>query len=259
MKRDAAATSMDRVVLITGAAGTLGRVAALAAAGAGATVVLLDKNREKLEKVYDDIIAAGFPQPAIYPLDLTTATEQEFAFLAARIEQEFDRLDGLLHTAAELGVLGPIVDLGAVQMEQLWRVNCFAPQQMTRALLPLLNRTGHAVIIFTTDSAARRGKAYWGAYGITKIAMEGLARILADELEGLGRIQVEIFEPGPFLSPIHCQAFPGADRATLPSAESFSGSLLRLLGVAGDRREHASSNVDNALFSTYQGDTNVRT
>lgn len=219
----------NKVVLVTGAAGTLGRQACLVSAAAGATVVLLDKNRPGLEQAYDDIVAAGSPQPAIYPLDLIDATEQDFAFLAARVEQEFGRLDALIHMASELAALAPIGDLAALQMERSWRLNCLAPQQMTRAFLPLMNRTGNAVIVFTTDSAARHARAFWGAYGIAKIAMEGLARILSDELEGLGRIRVEILEPGPFDSPIYRRAYPGRAADGLAPATSLGETILYLI------------------------------
>lgn len=218
------------VILITGAGGTLGRVAAFACAAEGATVILLDKNGKAIEGVYDEIIAAGHPMPALYPLDLVSASEEDFAHLSTRIGQEFGRLDGLLHTAAELGLLGPVADLTSAEMERSWRVNCSAPLQLTRALLTLLTRTGDAAIVFTSDSSARRGRAFWGAYGISKLAVEGCAQILGDELHGLGRIRVNIFVPGPFHSPLHFKAYPATNRESLPLAKSFEGCLVYLLG-----------------------------
>lgn len=219
----------QRVILITGAAGTLGRGAALACAAEGATVILLDKHIERLKQVYDEIAAAGYVEPAIHPLDLVGATEQDYSDLAAAISRECGALHGLLHTAAELGVLGPVNDLTMRDFDRLFRINCAAPLQLTRALLELMNQTGDASIVFTSDSSARRAKAYWGAYGISKLALEGFARILADEVEHSGRIRVNTLIPGPFRSPIHLRAYPAADRDMLPGIERPVAWLVYLL------------------------------
>jgi NAD(P)-dependent dehydrogenase (short-subunit alcohol dehydrogenase family) len=190
---------------------------------------------------------------------LYAASEQEFAHLADRIEEEFGRLDGLLHAAAELQVLGPIADLTATEVERSWRVNCAAPLQLTRALLPLLSRTGDAAIVFVSDSDARRAKAYWGAYGISKLAVEGLARILGEELHGLGRIRVNTLIPGPFSSPLYLKAYPGTDRSSLPPADSLADCLLYLLGP--DSRNVKGQVLDSTTIltcRTQEGEMYVR-
>ncbi|MBM4199843.1 MAG: SDR family NAD(P)-dependent oxidoreductase [Gammaproteobacteria bacterium] len=222
-----------RHLLISGAAGTLGRAAALACAAAGATTILLDKNLNGLELLYDEIEAAGGPTPALYPLDLAGASESDFAELAARIERELGALHGLLHAANEPGVLGPLIDLGGHEVERAFRVNCGAPLQLTRALLPLLTRTGDASIVFVSDTAARVAKAYWGAYGISKIALEGLARILSEETAAAGRVRVHTFLPGPYRSPVHLRAFPGGASKTLPEAAQLGPALVALLAGGG--------------------------
>jgi len=225
-----------RILLISGAAGTLGRAAALACVAAGATVVLLDKNLRGLERLYDEIMAAdGSASALLYPLDLEGASEADFAELAERVEAELGGLQGILHAANEAGVLGPIVDLGAREVERALKVNCSAPLQLTRAVLPLLNRTGDASIVFVSDTAARTGKAYWGAYGISKMAMEGLATILAEETAAAGKVHVHTFLPGPFRSPVYLRAFPGGGRAALPDASQLCPTLIELLAAAGTR------------------------
>jgi NAD(P)-dependent dehydrogenase (short-subunit alcohol dehydrogenase family) len=224
---------LQQAVLISGAAGTLGRAASLACAAEGATGILLDKNVKKLERLYDEILSAGGPTPALYPLDLEGATEADFAELAASIERELGGLLGLVHAAAASSLLGPILDLSAREVERMLRVNCSAPLQLTRALLPLLTRTGDASIIFISDSAAREAKAYWGAYGLSKIALEGLSRILAQETEATGRVKVHTFIPGPFKSPVYLKAFPGGDRDSLPEASHFGPALIELLAPRG--------------------------
>lgn len=250
----------QRVILVTGAAGTLGRIAALACAAEDATVILLDKHVGKLEKVYDEIVAGGNPEPAIYPLDLMGATEQDYAELAVTITREFGILHGLLHAAAELGVLGPVADLTSRDFERIFRINCSAPLQLTRALLDLMKQTGNASIVFTSDSSARRAKAYWGAYGISKLALEGLAYILADELEQAGKIRVITLVPGPFRSPIHLRAYPAVDKETLPQAERLAETLVYLLapeslGLHGRVIESGAA----PFFQTAKGNDDVRT
>jgi NAD(P)-dependent dehydrogenase (short-subunit alcohol dehydrogenase family) len=231
----------ERILLISGAAGTLGRAAALAGVTAGATVVLLDKNLRGLEQLYDEIMTAdGSASALLYPLDLEGAGEADFAELAERVYGELGGLHGVLHAANDAGVLGPIVDLGAREVERALKVNCSAPLQLTRALLPLLSRTGDASVVFVSDTAARAGKAYWGAYGISKVAMEGLATILAEETATAGKIRVHTFLPGPFRSPVHLRAFPGGDRAALPDASQLCPNLMQLFTAVG--ASHAPAN-----------------
>jgi NAD(P)-dependent dehydrogenase (short-subunit alcohol dehydrogenase family) len=103
----------ERVILITGASGGLGRTCALAAARAGASVILLGRKVRALEKVYDEITAAGAPTPAIYPLDLSGATPHDYAQLATTVEREFGRLDGIVHAAAHFDGLRPASDIAA--------------------------------------------------------------------------------------------------------------------------------------------------
>lgn len=249
-----------RVILIAGAAGTLGSAAAAACATEGATVILLDKHIGRLEKVYDSILAGGHPQPAIYPLDLVGATERDYAELAATIAREFGALHGLLHTAAELGTLGPANDLTMAEVERLFRINCSAPLQLTRALLDLMQRTGDASIVFTSDSSARRAKAFWGAYGISKLAIEGFSSILADEVEQGGKIRVNTLIPGPFRSPIHLRAFPAGDWEALPGPEQPAASLIYLVSSAS-RGLHGQviESLGFTPFQTTEGETHVRT
>lgn len=218
-----------RVVLITGATGGLGAAAAKACAREGATVVLLSRTIPKLEKLYDEIVAAGGPQPAIYPLDLAGASEKDYFDLAATLERELGALHGLLHCAAEFGNLGPLADMGGERWQRLLHVNLTAPFIMTRELLPLLVKSGQSSVVFVGDSAVGAGKAYWGAYGVAKIALEGYARILADETEAFG-LKVQTFTPGPMRTPIRRAAYAGENPDTLVPPEALTDRILRLLG-----------------------------
>ncbi len=221
-----------RIILVTGAGGGLGSVAAKACAAEGACVVLLDKIVSRLEKVHDEIVAAGHTQAAIYPLDLAKATEADYAELAEVLESQFGVLHGLLHSAADLGVLGPLADVKAAQWDNLLRINLSAAHALTRALLPLLQRAEDAALVFTSDSSARLGKAYWGAYGVAKIALEGMARMWAEELESAGRVRVNVSVPGPVNSPLRRRSHPGELPEECPPPQNLAGHYVYLLGPA---------------------------
>lgn len=231
-------TLEGRVVLVTGATGGLGSVAAKTAARAGATVVLLGRTIPKLEKIYDEILTAGGPRPAIYPLDLAGAGEQDYGELAATLRRELGGLHGLVHAAAELGHLGPLADIDAARWQRLLQVNLTAPCLLTRAVLSLLARTGRGSVTFVGDSAVGTGKAYWGAYGVAKIALEAYARILKEEHEA--RLGVHFFTPGPMRTAIRHQAYTGEHRAALPGPDIHAETLVRLL-ASGPESSRTSS------------------
>ncbi|MEI7869744.1 MAG: SDR family NAD(P)-dependent oxidoreductase [Candidatus Methylumidiphilus sp.] len=223
---------LGRVVLISGAGGGLGSVAAKACAEAGACVVLLDKAVNRLEKLHDDIVASGFTQPAIYPLDLEKATEDGYAELAEILDGQFGVLHGLLHSAADTGILGPLADIKAAHWGRLLQVNLSAAHGLTRALLPLMHRAGDASLIFTSNSSARLGKAYWGAYGVADIALEGMARMWAEELAGAGCVRVNVLVPGPVNSPSRRKTHPGELPGENPSPATLANRYVYLLGPA---------------------------
>jgi NAD(P)-dependent dehydrogenase (short-subunit alcohol dehydrogenase family) len=219
-----------RVILVTGAGDGLGKTAALALAEHGATVVLLGRKVRPLERVYDAIEATGGPQPAIYPFNLEGAAPQDYEELASRLEQTLGRLDGLLHNAAQLGTLTPM----RLYEPELWgrvmQVNVNAPYLLTRACLDLLMQADDASIVFSADRVGRAGRAYWGAYGVSKFAVEGMMQILADEHEGTSPVRVNSLDPGAVRTSGYLAAYPGIDPNTLPLPETVMPWYLWLLG-----------------------------
>ncbi len=220
----------DRVILVTGASDGIGAAAAKSFAAHGATVVLLGRNIRKLEKVYDEIEALGAPQPAIYPMNLDGAATKDYTALAETLDKEFGRLDGLLHNAALLGTLTPLDQYDLEQWAKVMQVNLHAPYLLTRAVLPLLRNTTDASVIFTSSQVGRKGRAYWGAYGITNAAVENMMEIWADELEANTPVRMNSIDPGAVRTTMRRLAYPGEDANTLPRPEEILAVYLYLIG-----------------------------
>ena len=221
-----------KVLLITGAGGGLGGTAALALAGQGAQVILLDKSIPKLEKVYDAILAAGGPEPVMYPFDLAGASEAQYEEMADAISQRYGTLHGVLHAAVEFSAYSPIANYKTKDWGHALNVNLSAPFLLCRVLLPVLQRSEHASIVFISDSSARKVQAYSGAYGVSKIALEGFAGILAAELEAGQKIRVNTLVPGPIDSPLRKRAYPAEDKALIPAMNSLDPLYVYLFSDA---------------------------
>jgi NAD(P)-dependent dehydrogenase (short-subunit alcohol dehydrogenase family) len=222
---------VNKVILVTGASDGLGKAAAITFAEYGATVILLARTIKKLEDVYDEIIKRGCPQPAIYPCNLASASPKDFAELADRIDKEFGRLDGILHNAAIIGTLTPIEHYDIRQWYNVLQVNLNSAFMLTRATLGLLKNSEDASILFTEDSVGTRGKAYWGAYSLSKFAISGLRQVLADELEHYTNIRVNSINPGKMRTQLRASIYPAENVAQLPTPDSIMPAYLFLMGA----------------------------
>lgn len=216
----------DRVVLVTGAGGGIGAAAAKAFAKHGAVVVLLGRTVRKLEQVYDEIKADGGPEPAIYPLNLEGATVKDYEEMALVIKTELGRLDGVLHNACILGEVTPIGQYPVELWQKVMHVNLTAPFALTRACLDLLQDSPDSRVLFT---AHRLDSAYWGAYGVSKAAVESFMKILADELENT-TVNVNAIQPGEVRAPMMARAYPGKNIGKLPAIDSILPAYLYLMG-----------------------------
>ncbi len=226
-----------RVVLVTGAGSGIGRAVSLALARAGAQVILLGRTVKKLEGVHAEIETlrradARIPEASIVPFDLEKALAADYEAVAAAIEQRYGRLDGLLHNAALLGSLTPIEQYDVPLFMRVMHVNVTAAFVLTQQLLPLLRKSEDAAVLFTSSGVGARGRAYWGAYSVSKFAVEGLTQVLAPELENTSRVRVNIIDPGKVRTAMRRSAYPSEDQQTLPTPESLTAPYLALLGPA---------------------------
>ena len=224
-----------RVIAITGASDGLGRAVALACARHGAAVVLIGRNEKKLAAVHAEIAAAataGAPEASIGVLDLERAVAADYDALADALAERYGRLDGLLHSAGLLGPLSPIEHYDVPSWCRVLHVNLTAAFALTQVLLPALRKSADASIVFTSSSVGRRGRAYWGAYAVTKFGLEGLSQVLADELEGTSAIRVNTLNPGRARTAMRRQAYPAEDVETVPLPATLTGPYIALLGPA---------------------------
>ncbi len=219
----------DRIVLVTGAGDGIGRSCAKAFAKHGATVILLGRTVRKLERVYDDINSTGGPQPAIYPMDLLGAKASDYHDLACRILREYGRIDGIVHNAALLGALMPIEHYDLKMWSEVIHVNLTAPMMLTQACLSLLRLSQDASVIFTSSGVGRQGRAYWGAYAVSKFATEGFMQVLADETDN-SAIRVNCINPGAVRTRMRASAYPAENPQSLISPDEVMNPYLYLMG-----------------------------
>jgi len=219
----------DKVILVTGASDGIGHAVAKEYARVGATVILHGRDTPKLEVVYDEIVDAGYPEPAAIPLNLANASPEQFKSLAETIKNEFGRLDGILHNAAMISELSPIEYTSFETWTQIMQVNLNAVFGITQACLPLLREAESASIITTSSGVGRTGRAFWGAYAVSKFAIEGFTQVLADEVDG-SNIRVNAINPGATRTKMRATAFPAEDKYALKTPEQISPLYLYLMG-----------------------------
>lgn len=236
----------DRVILVTGASSGIGRALSIAAAARGAQVVLCGRNVRKLESVHDAIVAAGSPRPSIAPLDFERAGAEQYAAVAEGLQTSYGRLDGLAHLAAQLGERAPIEHFDVPTWMRVIHVNLNAAFILTRTVLPLLRASPDASVVFTGSSVSVQGRAYWGAYAVSKFGVEGLMQVLADETSATTSIRVNSVNPGKVRTPLRHQAYPAEDPSTIPAPEDVLALYLYLLG-------HESRGVTGRRFDGATG------
>jgi NAD(P)-dependent dehydrogenase (short-subunit alcohol dehydrogenase family) len=221
------------VIAITGATGGIGRALCLAAAAQGAELVLLARNERKLRALHAELEQVAPGAALMAPLDLEKAVASDYDRIAAAIELKYGRLDGLVHCAALLGTLTPIDQYDVPTWCRVMHVNLTAAFALTQVLLPALRKSADASVIFTSSGVGRKGRAYWGAYAVSKFAVEGFMQVLADELSGNSKVRVNAVNPGKVRTAMRRQAYPSENLLSLPPPETVLEPFMMLLGPRG--------------------------
>ena len=215
-------TLAGRVILITGATAGIGRAIALAMAQLGATTLLLGRDVQALERLYDEIVGRDWPEPGLIPFDLAQYDAQRLDELTAAITAQYGKLHGLIHNAAILGDRVPFEHYSVTVWDRVIKTNFEAPTALTRALLPLLRIPEMSAMVFLSSSVGARPRAYWGAYAASKYALEGLAMLLSEELENTSNIRINVVNPGATRTGMRRAAYPAEDPSELRSPEALS-------------------------------------
>ncbi|MDF1762470.1 MAG: YciK family oxidoreductase [Oleibacter sp.] len=220
----------SRVILVTGAGYGIGREAALTYARAGATVLLLGRTAQALNDTYDMIEAAGLPQAAVLPFDLENTDEDTFIELAGLIAEHFEHLDGVLLNASVLGQRTMLDNYHWETWQKVIQINVNGQFALIKHLLPLLHKApADASVVFTTSSVGREGRAFWGAYSVSKFATEGLMQVLAQELENTSRIRVNCINPGATRTGMRAAAYPAENPAGVTEPADIMPLYLHLM------------------------------
>ncbi len=217
-----------RIVLVTGASRGIGRAAAIALAAEKAHLILVARTVGGLEETDDAVRAAG-GSATLVPLDVRDG--EALDRLGASLFERWGRLDGFFGNAGVLGALTPITHLDVKLFDELLAVNVTANWRLLRSLDPLLQRSEAGRVVFVSSSLARRPRAFWGGYAMSKAALESLALTYAAECEST-KVRVNIVNPGATRTAMRAKAMPGEDPLTLPTPEDVAPLIARMLSAA---------------------------
>jgi NAD(P)-dependent dehydrogenase (short-subunit alcohol dehydrogenase family) len=215
-----------KLALVTGASRGIGAATAEALAAAGAHVVLVARTATSLEEVEERIHAAG-GSATIAPVDLSQA--DSIAKLAEAISGRWDALHFLVLNAAMLGSLTPVEHIDGAEFARLIQLNLIANQALIAAFDPLLRRAERAEVVAVTSSVGARPRAFWGAYGASKAALDALLGAYADETAHGGRIRVHIIDPGATRTRMRANAFPGEEPESVKPPETVAKAIVERL------------------------------
>ena len=221
----------DKVILVTGGGSGIGRQAGLTFTAFGAEVILLGKNSSHLNETYNLFEKNNLKKPILQAIDFEIAEEEDFKKISEEVLKEFGKLDGLLNNASILGTKTSIHNYDINEWRRVSKINFESSLLLTRSLLPVLQIPDNSSIVFTSSGVGRKGKAYWGAYAISKFATEGLVQILSEELEKTLGIRVNAINPGAVRTKMRAQAYPAEDPKTLKNPKDIMNAYLFLMGI----------------------------
>ncbi|BCE00976.1 YciK family oxidoreductase [Marinicellulosiphila megalodicopiae] len=216
-----------KVIVITGASDGIGKQLSIDFAKRGATVIMLGRTQKKLEAIYDLIIEQGGTEPVLLPIDFKKLDDNQALTIFEAIGEQFEKVDSLIHCAGVLGQQTPISNIHLSSWQQVMQTNVEGAFLLTKHALSLLNNTPDSSIIFNTSSVGNQGRAYWGAYSVSKFAIEGFAQVLNDELENTTSTKVFTVNPGATRTNMRVQAYPSEN----PSSVKPPSTLTAIYGL----------------------------
>tara|TARA_Y100001970_G_scaffold98563_1_gene123938 strand:- start:85207 stop:85959 length:753 start_codon:yes stop_codon:yes gene_type:complete len=216
----------DRIILVSGAGSGIGKEASIQFSDYGAKLILLSKNLSHLEEVHNEIINRGNHEPLIHQIDFNSASEKEYKDISTAIENQYEKLDCLLNNAAILGEKKPIEHYDSLTWDVVIQTNLRSPFLLTKNLIPLLRKSDSGSILFSSSGVGKKGRAYWGAYSVSKFAIEGLNQILAEELDNTSNIRVNCINPGATRTQMRQKAYPAENPNEVEKPEKKINSYI---------------------------------
>lgn len=217
-----------KLALVTGASRGIGAATAEELAKAGAHVILVARTAKALEEVEERIHQIG-GSATIAPLDLTDG--ESIGKLAVAVAERWEKLDILTLNAAMLGSLTPVQDIDPKEYSRLLSLNLLANQALIAAFDPLLRKADRADVVALTSSVGGEPRAFWGAYGSSKAALETLLGAYADETAFANRIRVHIVDPGATRTRLRANAFPGEEPESVKPPEVVGRAIVERLSA----------------------------
>lgn len=219
----------EKVILVSGGGSGIGKSAGLIFAEHGADLILVGKNPAHLESAYQEFLDKNLKPPLLHVMDLEKSNESDFQEINTVIEKEFGKLDGLLNNAGILGDKTPLENYKIDVWKKVFDINVHASFLLTKSLLPVLKTAVNSSIIFTSSGVGKRGKAYWGAYSLTKFATESMMQIFSEELENTSNVRVNSIDPGRVRTKMRAAAYPAEDPLSLVDAKDIMNAYLYLM------------------------------
>ena len=217
----------NKTILITGATDGIGKVLAEKFSKLGSNIILLGKNSSKLDKVYDQLENSFDSQKhLILEADLSLLNNESAHEILRAISNEYDALDGIIHNAAILGTMTPLEDYELSKWDEVLNINLRAPFLLTKTLKSIVENSTMPRIIFTSSGVANTGRAFWGAYSVSKFGLKGLAEIFTNELETTSSIKVFNFDPGATQTKMRASARPAEDPSSLKTPHELVNCYL---------------------------------
>lgn len=216
----------DKIALVTGASRGIGAATAKALAAQGAHVIITARTAKDLESVEDEIFEAGC-SATIAPLDLTDG--DSISRLAAAVTERWGKLDHLILNAAMLGTLAPVPAIDGAEFARLFTLNVTAQQVLIASFDALLRKSDAGRLIALTSSVGAAPRAFWGAYGASKAALETLVRSYAEEVKNISAVRAAIVDPGKTRTKMRAAAYPGEDPATVKEPSVVADAIVALL------------------------------
>ena len=232
----------NKIILVTGASRGIGKSASIMYASLGAKVILLGRDLESLEQVYDEIVQLKYSEPMISLMDLERADGNDYQAVYENMMNEFGKLDGLLLNASILGDRSPIAHYDPETWVRTLHVNLTTQFLLTKALLPVLYESDSASVIFTSSGVGKVGKAFWGAYSVSKFGVEALSQILSAEHEDQSTIRFNCINPGATRTKMRKEAYPYEDEMKLKEPDELMEKHVWLM--SDDSRNITGQSID---------------